>query len=102
MIDEYPWQWQYETCMVCREGKDKGYVYGCLRYGGVLNRRGRSDDEATERLEGAGSEPSDAFIRAAIRWNWQAKHPIRRRRAARDQLPLDLKSPVSGQDLAPR
>jgi hypothetical protein len=82
MIDEPMWtvpnlHWNFETCAICKAGKDQSTVYGCLTWGFDVDAENKLTPHQKAELAG----PSGDFKAALDAWNKQAAGPAEKRNA---------------------
>jgi hypothetical protein len=76
-------RWEFETCAICKKGKDSGTAYGCITWGFTVDK----DGNLTSLKSGFGGGPSKDFNSAVDSWNNQAKGPADKRNDP-GQVPL--------------
>jgi hypothetical protein len=81
--DEPDQRWRFETCAVCKKGKDKGALYGCLEWGFDVD----GDNRLTSSSVKANDFGSQGFWGAVDQWNKEARGPKEERQHP-DQEPL--------------
>lgn len=64
-------KWEYEVCAICKEGKHKGAVYSCLKWGFVIE-----EGMVTSLPYSAEKFPSGEFHGAIKKWNAQANQHL--------------------------
>jgi RHS repeat-associated protein len=69
---EAPAKFSFESCAICRIGRDRNLVYGCLSWGFQVN---ETQDMCFSENHFA-DKPSKTFMDAVAGWNKQAAGPI--------------------------
>jgi hypothetical protein len=64
-------KWEFETCAVCRDGGDKGKVYGCITWGFTFPGEWKKPELVALSNADLRKKPSDEFLEALKAWNEQ-------------------------------
>jgi RHS repeat-associated protein len=82
----------FVTCAVCRHGKDVGRIYGCIKWGHELDKKGNYEELKPEFVDSPGPE----FWSAIGAWNINAEE---NKRNEGGRFPIRVPEPIPAPEL---